>query len=416
MKAIGPESCVSDSVRLHECIVEIAIPAKLHLLTLAPFYPSVGQEERGCFVAEPLQQLQAMGVTCSVIAVESIYHDVRKSTDEFPAEWIRYPRLPGNFGLSSAGRFLSPVLLSRVRQLHRASRIDVIHAHAALPCGQAAAVLSHRLDIPFVVTVHGLDVFNSCFQQGIAAAWRRKASSRVYRSASKVICISEKVSRLLRDREASVAAEVVYNGVDPVLFAPGMQPGRYEPGSSEQPDGPAILVVGNLLAGKGHDLVIRALRELRNSYPDLPCLIIGDGTDRERFVALAKDLGVSNQVYFLGRRSRAQVAEAMRRCTVFVLPSRNEGLGCVYLEAMACGKPVIACRGQGIDDIIHHGSNGWLVPVDGLEELVKALEIMLGDPGLRARIGDAARQTILSRLTLSHQAQNLLRIYQDVSR
>jgi teichuronic acid biosynthesis glycosyltransferase TuaC len=396
--------------------VEIAIPAKLHILTIAPFFPSVGNEERGCFIAEPLRQLQAIGVSCSVIAVESIYHAVRKSTDEFPAEWIRYPRLPGNFGLSSAGKFLSLVLLSRVRKLHRRSRIDVIHAHAALPCGQAAAFLSHGLGIPFVVTIHGLDVFNSCFQQGIAAEWRHKASSRIYRSARKVLCISERVARLLRDREPAVAPEVVYNGVDPGLFAPGPQSGRYEPDSSEHADGPAILVVGNLLTGKGHDLVIRALSGLKNSYPDLPCLIVGEGADRERFVALAKDVGVSNQVHFLGRQSRAQVAEAMRRCTVFVLPSRNEGLGCVYLEAMACGKPVIACRGQGIDDIIHHGSNGWLIPVDGLEELRKALEILLGDPGLRARIGDTARATILSRLTLSHQAQNLLRIYQDVSR
>lgn len=106
----------------------------------------------------------------------------------------------------------------------------------------------------------------------------------------------------------------------------------------------------------------------------------------------------------------------MRNCTVFVLPSRYEGLGCVYLEAMSCGKPVIACHGQGIDEIIHHGRNGWLIPVDGLTQLVQGLEFLLGDVQLRARIGEAARQTILSSLTLSHQAQNLLKVYEDASR
>lgn len=298
-------------------------------------------------------------------------------------------------------------LLNRVRQLHRQSPIDLIHAHAALPCGHAAAFLSQRLEIPFVVTVHGLDVFNLCFQRGIAAEWRRKTSSRVYGGASKTICISERVQRVLRDGEVGpVAAEVVYNGADPVLFAP----------APEQGSRLSLLVVGNLLAGKGHDLVIRALDRLRYSYPDLPCVVIGEGADQENFVALAKSLGLSNRVQFLGRRSRTEVAEAMRACSIFVLPSRNEGLGCVYLEAMACGKAVIACRGQGIDEIIHHGDNGWLIPADGFDELVKGLEVLLGDASLRARIGDAARQTILTRFTLSHQARHLLRIYEDVSR
>jgi glycosyltransferase involved in cell wall biosynthesis len=106
----------------------------------------------------------------------------------------------------------------------------------------------------------------------------------------------------------------------------------------------------------------------------------------------------------------------MRTCTVFVLPSRYEGLGCVYLEAMASGKPVIACRGQGIDEVIDHGRNGWLIPIDGLEELVQGLQALLGDAELRARIGRAARQTILDKLTLSHQAQSLMRIYEEAAR
>jgi glycosyltransferase involved in cell wall biosynthesis len=106
----------------------------------------------------------------------------------------------------------------------------------------------------------------------------------------------------------------------------------------------------------------------------------------------------------------------MRDCTVFVLPSRYEGLGCVYLEAMASGKPIIACRGQGIDEIIQHRSNGWLIPVDGLEELVQGLQILLNDGDLRLQIGRAARQTVLDHLTMLHQAQNLLQIYEEASR
>jgi glycosyltransferase involved in cell wall biosynthesis len=391
--------------------VETGISAKLHVLTLTPFYPSAGDEVSGCFVAETLRELEAKGIVSSVIAVDSFYHPRRRSNHEFPAAWIRYPQLPGNFGLSSAGQFLAASLLTRVRQLHQHTPVNVIHGHAALPCGHAAALLSRRMAIPFVVTIHGLDVFNSCFENGTAAGWRRKSSLQVYQSASKVICISEKVQSLLTVHAgAAVTAEVVYNGTDPGLFAPV----ALSSGSAQQ-DTPNILIVGNLLAGKGHELVLRAIGELKNLYPDLQCRIVGEGSDQNRFAALAGDLGISDQVHFLGRRSRAEVAAAMRDCTVFVLPSRYEGLGCVYLEAMASGKPVIACQGQGIDEIIQHGANGWLIPVDGLEELVQGLQLLLANAQLRAQIGAAARQTILDSLTLSHQAQKLLKIYQEAA-
>jgi glycosyltransferase involved in cell wall biosynthesis len=396
--------------RRAEKIVDRGTRPKLHVLTLTPFYPSDGDEVSGCFVAETLRQIEAQGAASSVIAVDSIYHASKKSSQNALAEWMRYPQLPGNFGLSSAGRFLGARLLSRVRQLHRQSPVTVIHAHAALPCGHAAAFLSRRTGIPFVVTVHGLDVFNRCFQDGIAARWRRKSSMRVYASARKVICISERVRQLLMDGVAgtgeTVNAEVVYNGTDVEFFAPGL--------AQNQP--PNILIVGNLLAGKGHELVLRALARLKDSHPDLTCQMIGEGADRERFAALAEKLSVSDRVHFLGRRSRSEVAEAMRNCTVFVLPSRFEGLGCVYLEAMACGKPAVACHGQGIEEIIQHGSNGWLIPVDGLEELVQGLQVLLGNAELRAQIGKAARQTILDNLTMSHQAEKLMRIYEEVAR
>ncbi len=158
---------------------------KLHVLTLTPFYPSDGDEVSGCFIAEALREIELQGAASSVIAVDSIYHAGRKSSRQFPADWIRYPQLPGNFGLASAGRFLAGVLLKRVREIHRHSPVSVIHAHAALPCGDAAAILSRRLEIPFVVTVHGLDAFNRCFQDGMAARWRRASSRRVYLNAAK---------------------------------------------------------------------------------------------------------------------------------------------------------------------------------------------------------------------------------------
>jgi len=378
----------------------------LHVLTLTPFFPSDQNEVSGCFVAEPLELLRQFGVDSSVIAVSPIYYRRKYSSSSAAAEWVRYPQVPGTLGLSSAGKLLYARLVGRIRQLHSVKPIDVIHAHAALPCGHAAALLSRRLNIPFVVTVHGLDVFNNCHLGGIPAAWRRKVSVDVYRAARSVVCISGKVQEILKTgTQAETCSTVVHNGVNPSLFSANPVEGR-------QFD-PEILTVGTLLRSKGHELVLRALGELRASFPQLQCRIIGEGPDRARFEALVRELDIGQQVQFVGRQSRSEVAEAMRRCSVFVLPSRNEGLGCVYLEAMSSGKPVIACHGQGIAEVIDHEKNGWLIPADGLEQLVQGLSVLLGSPEVCARIGTAARQTILERFTLSHQAQQLAKIYRQ---
>src|SRR5208282_6913105 len=104
---------------------------------------------------------------------------------------------------------------------HSVKPIDVIHAHAALPCGHAAALLSRRLNIPFVVTIHGLDVFNTFFLSGIPTAWRRKVSVDVYRAARTVICISGKVQEILKTgTPAETFSTIVRNGVNPTLFSP----------------------------------------------------------------------------------------------------------------------------------------------------------------------------------------------------
>jgi glycosyltransferase involved in cell wall biosynthesis len=390
-----------------ENAVERSPSANLHVLTLTPFFPSQGDEASGCFIAENLKALETLGVSSTVVAVDPIYHRRRKASGDAPAQWIRYPQMPGNFGLASAGKFLGRTVLHKVRELHARRRIDVIHAHAALPCGHAAAILSRQFDIPFVVTIHGLDVFNRCFQDGLAAEWRKKASIGVYERADRVICISERVKQnLMEGSGAAISAEVVYNGTDAAFFAPG-----------PPLDGPpTLLVVGTLLAGKGQELVLKAIARLEHEHPDLHCSFIGEGADQPRFFALAKQLGVENRIQFLGRRSRAEVAEAMRNCAIFVLPSQFEALGCVYLEAMASGKPAIGCYGQGIQEIIQDGINGVLIPADGLDELVAKLRNLLSSPELRARIGRAARQTIVDRLTLTHQAQALTKIYEQVAR
>jgi glycosyltransferase involved in cell wall biosynthesis len=174
-----------------------------------------------------------------------------------------------------------------------------------------------------------------------------------------------------------------------------------------------ILSVGNLIPIKGHELLLRALAEITPAHPQVQCRIIGDGSERIRLQELARELRIEDRVHFLGRRPRAEVASAMKECALFALPSWYEGLGCVYLEAMSAERPAIACHGQGIEEVIRHSENGWLIEPRNLNDLTTALHALLSDRPLRENLGRAGRQTILQGYTLAHQAGQLLSIYRE---
>jgi len=377
----------------------------MHVLTLTPFYPTAADDASGCFIAESVSELQRQGIESSVIAVHPMHHPDRGADLKAPpATWKKYFCLPGNPGLSTAGRFLHAALKSHVLQIHAQHPISVIHAHAALPCGQAAMLLARDLGIPFVVTVHGLDTYSTQQVPGWFGLRCSEVCERVYRAAARVICISEQVAARVREGLRGPAkVSVLYNGVDSSLFSPG----------DAAPPNSVILSVGNLIPIKGHELLLRSMAEITPAHPQVECRIIGDGSERVRLQDLARELRIDGRVHFLGRRSRAEVATAMNACSLFALPSWYEGLGNVYLEAMSAERPAIACRGQGIDEIIRHRENGWLIEPKNLSDLTAALHTLLSDQLLRERLGRNGRQTVLQGYTLAHQATRLLSIYRE---
>jgi teichuronic acid biosynthesis glycosyltransferase TuaC len=399
----------------------------MRVLTLTPFYPTAKDDASGCFIAESVGELQRRGVESSLISVNPIYHShPGLDPNAPPATSKKYFCLPGNAGLSSAGRFLHAALKSHVRRIHAQQPISLIHAHAALPCGQAAMLLARDLGIPFVITVHGLDAFSTRQVPGRLGRRCSEACEDIYRAASRVICISEQVARRVREGLAGAGnMSIVYNGVDSSLFSPTRSP-AFSPRLSSRtfapevaPEGNStfadfvILSVGNLIPIKGHELLLRSVAAIVSSHPRVQCKIIGDGSERIRLQALARELQIADRVHFLGRRSRSEVAAAMKECALFALPSWYEGLGCVYLEAMSTERPAIGCRGQGIEEVIRHGENGWLIEPRNSGDLTAALQRLLSDEPLRKSIGQNARQTILRGYTLAHQAEQLSTIYRE---
>jgi teichuronic acid biosynthesis glycosyltransferase TuaC len=395
---VSAQACVTASVPGLE-----RKAARLRVLTLTPFYPSAEDGTQGGFVAEPLSWMKSDEVENRVIAVRPFYRRrLRAMSTGVPCQWRAYFCLPGNLGLPTAGAFLAASLMRPAGEMRRLRDFDLIHAHGALACGHAASVIGRKLGIPFVVTVHGLDVFSETQAERAAPGRCRRISEEVYGSARAVICISEKVRERL-GANLWGKATVIYNGVDAERFRP--RPEVQSPLT--------VLSVGNLIPIKGHALLLRAFARVGEVVPECSLEIFGDGPERENLIRMAEELGIGGRVIFRGRQRRERIAEAMRRCAVFALPSSFEGLGCVYLEAMASGKAAIGCRGQGIEEIIEHGKNGLLVTPGNEVELSDALRVLLQNEEFRRRVGASARTTIMQGHTLGHQARRLAEVYRE---
>ena len=387
----------------HQDESALRVPARpLRVLTLTPFYPSAEDESQGSFVAGPLRAIENHRILNHVIAVQPFYRQRAYESGLAPSStWEQYFSVPGNPGLAWSGDFLAATLIRQLHRLHAQQPFDLIHAHAALPCGHAAAMLSKKLRVPFVVSVHGLDAYFERQGGFFWGKWCRRKSTSVYRAARAVICVSEKVRQQLA-QSVGVNRVVIHNGVDVNYFSPGSESSPL-----------TVLSVGNLIPVKKHELLLRAFAHVKASVTGCRLEIIGDGSERARLEGLAAVLGIAGQVSFKGRLCREAVAEAMNRCAVFALPSSYEGLGCVYLEAMSSGKPTIGCTGQGIAEIIENGRNGMLVAPGSLGDLAVALRTLLANEDLRARLGSAARATILQNHTLEHQAAHLVQLYRE---
>lgn len=175
--------------------------------------------------------------------------------------------------------------------------------------------------------------------------------------------------------------------------------------ASAPPDGTTLLSVARLVPRKGIDTVLRAL-------PTLPeCVryrVVGTGPDEARLKRLACELGVAGRVTFLGRASEAKLAEEYQRCALFVQPSRRtaegeiEGLGLVFFEAAAWGRPVVAGRSGGEVDAVVDGETGVLVDGESVDEVTHAIQGLLADADRLRRLGDNGRRRVES----SHNWQN----------
>ncbi|OLB34439.1 MAG: hypothetical protein AUH11_18105 [Acidobacteria bacterium 13_2_20CM_57_17] len=299
------------------------------------------------------------------------------------------------------GRFTATAL----RAARRNAKL-VLAAHPNLaPVVQAMRIAAPRMKS--IVCAHGADVWEPL---GILQRLALRYSNLVLAPS--------------KDTAAHVAEEqgvpeerirVLPWGLDPqfeALISPGSHPVLPE----NFPSGRVILSVGRWLASeryKGMDTLITALPRLLTQRPEVQLALVGAGDDRAWLEDLAEQTGVNRHVHFLTGLTYSEIAACYAACEVFALPSRGEGFGLVYLEAMACGKPVIGGFHGGAPEVIQDGVTGYLVAHGDPIQLATSLETLLADPVHAKEMGARAKQRAEHEFRFNVFAKSLKKILRE---
>ncbi len=367
----------------------------MKVAVVSEFYPRAHDPVLGIWAHRQAQAAIAAGAEVRVVVLNRVVppaatpmlrrpgaalklarHPSRSEIDGVEIDYVRYASPPMGRSYGSWGNWAAKPLGRALTKLRKEFAFDLIHAHNAVPA--ADAVLTAGITDPLVVSVHGADLYYTAprFPEGRAAIERAFGQARLVIANS--AGIADDCAQL-----GAASCEVVHLGTDlPESRAP-------------RPEHPTLVTVAHLATRKRHADVLRAIWVLRDRFPELRYLIIGDGPERANLEQLVDSLGLSERVEFAGQLSNEEALRRARECSIFVMPSVDEAFGVAYIEAMAGWLPAIGAVGEpGPFEIRLYGQGMRIVPPADVERLAERLGEMLDDPALIADLGNHARATV----------------------
>ncbi|ADB53915.1 glycosyltransferase [Conexibacter woesei] len=308
--------------------------------------------------------------------------------DGIEVSYVPYVSPPRPWSYGAWGAWAAPALKRALGDLHERFPFELVHAHYAVPAGDA--VRRALPGAPLVVSVHGGDVLATVQRSPYA----RRAVAHTFAHAKLVLANSAGTAARVRAAGGDEGAiEVVHLGTE-------LPP---EPPSRDPAAEPLLVTVGHLVARKRHADVLEALARLAPAHPRLRWTIVGDGPEREPLRAAAARLGVTDRVEFTGQLDPARARARAWSADLFVLPSVDEAFGVAYVEAMAGGVPAIGCAGEdGPDEIAAAGGGLVRVPPRDPAALASAIDRLLRDTSARRELGAQARATVAASFTWEH--------------
>lgn len=295
----------------------------------------------------------------------------------------------------------------------RKYNIGKLHCGQILSVGPAGLVCKKLFDIKYSVYVYGSETLR--FGNSRMMSWLMK---KVIEEAEELVPNSEftmhEYERWGIPREKMVT---VIPGVDSVFFQPE-EKSRHLVEKYHLQDKQIIMTVGRLDERKGHDMVIRAMAHVVKQFPNVVYMVVGKGREEQRLKNLADTLKLQNLVIFTGFVADESLPDYYNLCDVFVLPNREteshnqlkgdyEGFGVVFLEASACGKPVIAGNSGGSSEAVIDGITGLMVDPRNEDEIGRAIERILSDKIFAKRLGMAGRNRAEKEFDWQHIAKTM---------
>lgn len=417
--------------------------ADWRVLTLAHVFPRAPTDPMGAFVLHLADALAARGSQIEVIAPHAAsladvetFGAVRVHRFRYaPTRWERLA-YTGVMHELVARRVVNKILFVCflcafwVETLRRvvSTRPRIVHAHWWMPGGFVGALASYAMRVPLVVTTHGTDI-----EMLRRARWAMPLARFVFARARAIVCVSTYLREQLLTLGVADAARVyvVPQPVHPSFLrsaVSGQRSDERSANSGQQSDeqsavsgqqsvisgqrSAVVLTVARLTKQKSIDTLIDALVILRARGCDARLEIIGDGPERATLEQHARERNVYEHVEFLGMLPQTELPAHYARAAVFVLPSIREGVGLVFAEALLCGTPIIGTASGGVTDIIRDGETGLLVPPRDARALADAIERVLMDRALAARLVVNGAALVRERFAPERVATQYLEIYQ----
>jgi glycosyltransferase involved in cell wall biosynthesis len=385
----------------------------LNVLMLSTLFPDMSRPNFGVFVERQARELASRPETSVTVVAplglppwplsmagryaplralprQEKWKNLRVHRPRFPI----IPKVGGRLNVLAMTRAILPL----VRRLHRETPFDVIDASFFYPDGPVARRLSKALGIPYSVKARGADIHYWGRRRDTRTMVRRAAAD-----AAGLLAVSGAMRRSMADMGIDAdKIRVHYTGVDLDSFEIA---DRATAKAALGFSGPVILCVGALIPRKGQDLLIRALPRL----PDATLLLAGQGLHRRALETLAAELSVERRVGFLGSVPHHKLPRIYAAADVMALPSASEGLANAWVEALACGTPIVISDVGGARELLDSPEAGRIVPREP-DAIAQAIAAILADPPAR----EAVRRSAL-RFTWTANGDTLLAHLQGIA-
>ncbi len=391
----------------------------MQILIISHLFPSEIRPSNGTFVFQQVKTLQDkehnVEVICpipwiprwfrtnnqrwkeySLLPSKSIYKNI-------PVHYFRGLSLPHKIFLHLRAKMYVATLALKINSFMRKKRFDIIHVHTIIPDAGIAIYIRKKYAIPVVLTIHGADI--QIFMKENEK--NRKEIFSLLEKTDKIAVVSDKLKKELLEAGLSnkkvYSIHVIPNGIQVY----DMYPPKRWPETSR---GIRLLTIATLIEQKGFYSIFEVLSDLSDKYNINYC-IIGQGRDEQKIKETAHKKGLSEIVHFLGPMPHLEAMAFMKEADIFIMPSKNESFGIVYIEAMYFEKVVIGSKNEGIDGIIVDGRNGFLVNPDNPDELKRKLIYILNHPEKMLQIRKQARQDVWPGFSWSNNVTKYISIY-----